>query len=294
MELSDIRVPVEKDKPCLHGTGFYDPDSGIKEIWVGLSDSLNYTDNVAPMMKYADICLMCKSSCDYGCDKLCRMDNFDVRSIQLYDLNLESSVFNQTNITQAVEVNSTTYYMNVKMVNFAGQETTVTSNGIIVDSTPPVCEYLRCTDPTHSIDEPTKYLGSNNSIGAFWSCDEDISQIQKYVVSVGTSKGASDMFAETSFGIDTKIALNLSEGTFFQHNKKYYVTLEVVNVAGQSSTYSCSMSTQLYPPLVNETSVSLMFRGTLAPDSAVYLMDDDDRTGVAWSSKHDDAEFYGK
>ncbi|KAK3085116.1 hypothetical protein FSP39_024684 [Pinctada imbricata] len=292
-EVSDIRVPIEQDKACLHGTGFYDPDSGIKEIWVGVSDSLNSTDNVAKMTKYKENCVICKQGCDFGCDKKCVPNNFDILPIKLHHLNLESSVFNQTNISQTIDIgNTTTYYMNVKMVNYAGQETTVRSNGIMVDSTPPVCDYMRCTDPTHSIDEQTKYLGSNNTIGAFWSCDEDISQIQKYVLSVGTFKGGNDTFAETSFGIDTKVAFNLSDGTFFQHNKRYYVNLKAINVAGQSSTYSCDMLVQLIPPSINETVAEPMFGGRLSSDQSVYLMEDDENVGVAWSSKVDDTEFY--
>lgn len=297
IEVFQIKMPTESEKPCLYGTGFYDGDSGIQEMWIGVSDSLNDTDNISPMTLYKKYCLPCKDNCYYGCDPNCIEANtsteFEINEIDITGLSLQS-----TEMTSNSSLGPTkTYYVNIKMKNFAGDESMATSNPIMIDKSPPVCEYIRCVDPKHSKDEPTEYIGSDSMIGAYWSCTEDISQIKQYIVSVGTAPMKSDMYNETDFKLQTKIQLNLTD-TAFEHGKTYYLNLFVVNSADQSSNYSCHVHVELYPPDITKVTTQPMYSDKPSTNSKESALNSsfthfNDRVGVQWDNKQDNIAFYG-
>jgi len=59
----------------------------------------------------------------------------------------------------------------------------------MVDTTPPDLQYVRCVDPSNSMDEPSNYQGTNSSMGAYWECSEDVGDIVEYVIQIGTQPG---------------------------------------------------------------------------------------------------------
>ncbi|KAJ8312545.1 hypothetical protein KUTeg_009918 [Tegillarca granosa] len=297
-EVFQIKMPSESEKPCLYGTGFYDGDSGIQEMWVGVSDSLNETDNISPMSFYKEYCLPCKDNCYYGCDPNCKdskmSTDFEIDEIDITGLSLKS-----TDMTSNTSIDSAkTYYVNVKMKNFAGEESMAISNPIMIDKSPPVCEYIRCVDPRHSKDEPTEYIGSDSMLGAYWSCTEDISEIKQYIVSVGTAPFKSDMYNETDFKLQTRIQLNLTDSTF-EHGNTYYLNLFVVNSADQRSNYSCHVHVELYPPDITHVTTQPMYSDKPTANSKEAALNSslthfNDRVGVHWNNKQDNIAFYGE
>ena len=191
--------------------------------------------------------------------------------------------------------NASLHYVNVKLVNLAGQSTFARSNPIMVDTSPPFCKFIECTDPQNTgLDRPTKYLGSNTTIGAYWDCEENLSDIQEYTVSIGTDSSDDSLFEETSMGLKSKIQVALNGNKEFEHGKTYSLNLKAWNSAGLWSNYSCSVRVILTPPDVSQTT-----RGNLYEDSSrvagenVSITDQQGKVGVFWDSPNDDAEFYG-
>jgi hypothetical protein len=178
---------------CVHGAAFYDGESNIKELWVGVSDITNNTDSISPMMPYKTFCNLCQPGCNIGCEKACankRFEDFEIIDLLIGNLSLiPATVDNSHGESGGNQLNATTYYLNIKAVNFAGQETLVQSKGIMVDTTPPDLQYVRCVDPSNSMDEPTNYQGTNSSMGAYWECSEDVGDIVEYVIQIGTQPG---------------------------------------------------------------------------------------------------------
>lgn len=193
--ITSIKIPLPKNDSmkCVHGAAFYDGESSIKELWVGVSDIINNTDSISPMMPYKTFCNLCQPGCNIGCEKACankRFEDFEIIDLLIGNLSLiPATVDNSHGESGGNQLIATTYYLNIKSVNFAGQETLVQSKGIMVDTTPPDLQYVRCVDPSNSMDEPTSYQGTNSSMGAYWECSEDVGDIVEYVIQIGTQPG---------------------------------------------------------------------------------------------------------
>ena len=120
------------------------------------------------------------------------------------------------------------YYFIVCAVNNAGLRSCISSDGVLIDLTPPSHGDVR-----DGIIEPDlQYQSSLSSMAANWEGIWDLeSGIEKFEWSIGTS--ASDKSSVQDYvdvGLSTHVrspvALNLSSGT------KYYVHLKVINQAG--------------------------------------------------------------
>ena len=302
-EFTSVTVPLDEDKDCLHGKGFYDGESGIVELWAGISDNVDEIDNIKEMELYQVFCIQCKNNCDVGCNLTCSKsannDDFNVLQIFIDGLSLipTKTLSDGSNATiQNTITNTSSYFMNVKLVNLAGQSTQARSNPVMIDNTPPLCTLIECTDPLNTgLDQPTKYLGSNTTIGAYWSCEENLSDIQEYVISIGTQSADDSLYEETSVKLQSKIQIKLKENKTFDDGKTYFVNLKVWNSAGLWGSYSCNSTVILTPPDVSNT-----VRGNLYTDSSravggnVSITDQQDKIGIFWDSPNDDAEFYGK
>jgi hypothetical protein len=81
--ITSIKIPLPKNDSmkCVHGAAFYDGESNIKELWVGVSDIINNTDSISPMMPYKNFCNLCQPGCNIGCEKACankRFEDFEI------------------------------------------------------------------------------------------------------------------------------------------------------------------------------------------------------------------------
>lgn len=254
--LSAVSVPAEQRPMCSYGAPFQDPASGIKDILLGVSDSYNETANVAPFKVFKSFCMPCLLGCDAFCsvckgNKESDLKGFTVLPLTVDGLHLQAAdvVFNRepissnhsqigTTVSTLEELNQfelPTYYLDVRVMDHSGQVTDVKSVGLVVDTSPPVINYVRCFDPHHSRDEAIFYLGNKQTVGATWDASEDISDILEVRISLGMHPGLGDVVpwmpkdkTQTAH-IFTNLQPPLKEGGV------YYVTVEVKNEAGLTS-----------------------------------------------------------
>jgi hypothetical protein len=133
-----------------------------------------------------------------------------------------------TNSTLSL-TNGTTYYVTVRATNGAGLTNTATSDGVTVDSTPPVAGMVN-----DGLAADIDYQTSTDTINANWSGFSDPeSGIAGYEWAIGTTSGGTDIQDFTSDGIigtsATNSSLSLTNGT------TYYVTIRATNGAGLST-----------------------------------------------------------
>ena len=299
--LRAIDIPDERDKPCRHGAGFYDGQSAIKELWLGVSDDIKQMGNIKPLQLYQTFCYPCMQPCKELCKQPCNgtvlSEGFNLIPIDQTGLSMESVKSGQpcANISSDESCNSTAYYFNVKMVNFAGQETYTLSNGIQIDTTPPECEYVRCTDPDFNIDQPTEYLGSSSIIGAYWNCTEKESLIVDYRAEVIHTQRGMIVMNSTRVGVVTKHKFTLDNNTFEDRND-YELRITVVNTAGLTSTASCHVHVNLYPPDVSGVGTEALYTdgSTSSSTNTPYWTDSQTSIGIQWKDGTNDTEFIGK
>ena len=120
------------------------------------------------------------------------------------------------------------YYFIVCAVNNAGLRSCISSDGVLIDLTPPSHGVVH-----DGIIEPDlQYQSSLSSMVANWEGIWDLeSGIEKFEWSIGTSENDKNSVQDyVDVGLSThvrsQVALNLSSGT------KYYVHLKVINQAG--------------------------------------------------------------
>ena len=294
----NINIPDDSTKLCLQGRPFYDGESGIKEIWAGVSDNIRESDNIAKLELQHRYCFPCKDSCSDLCNKNCTdarlSDDYNIIDLNISNLNLQETDMDSGcfNVSEETDCNSTSYYITAKVVNYAGQTTLVHSNAIQIDVTPPTCEYLRCLDPEYSQDEPTAHLGSSSAIGAYWKCTDDVSMIDYYEVHVTSSDGKDTVIQPQKVGTRTKIALKEANDTFKdRHDYMFHMT--VVNSAGLRNFYNCTVSVRLFPPNVSNVDTKSLFTYEPADAEMPATTDSQSEIGLKWMGGNEDIEFYG-
>ncbi|XP_078657344.1 uncharacterized protein LOC144903237 [Branchiostoma floridae x Branchiostoma belcheri] len=124
-----------------------------------------------------------------------------------------------------------TYYSSVRATNHAGLYTTVTSDGIKVDTVPPTAGTVYDGLGLHDAD----YQNDSHAVWATWHGFSDLeSYIHHYIWCVGSSPGAEDLLACRDVGVQIsateKLTQTLVSGT------KYYSTVTAVDAAGLSSS----------------------------------------------------------
>ena len=298
--IRQINIPEENETECRTGKAFFDGESGIKEIWTGVSDSKSSLDNIAPFQLMHRFCPPCHDVCNNTCTgEVCTDDkitkeytvlDLNVTSLQLQEASLNRDCFNTT---LEDSCNSTSYYLTAKVVNFAGQATVAHSNAIEIDTTPPSCEYMKCLDPDNSGDEPTTHLGSISTIGSYWNCSEDIGIIKYFEVSVESPDDQEVLMKPTNVGTRRRVSFNLGNNTFKdKHN--YVVHMTVMNNAGLFNMYNCTVKASLLPPNVSTTLSKPLYSVQSAVQEELSLTDAQDKIGISWENGTDEIEYYGK
>jgi hypothetical protein len=149
---------------------------------------------------------------------------------------------NATNSALAL-ANGATYYITVRGANGVGLTSTASSNGVTIDTTPPVVGAVN-DGPGADISQQS----SATTISANWTAWSDAqSGVTGYEWAIGTSAGGVDIQAYTSVGLSTSAtngALALSGGA------TYYVTVRGTNGAGGTSTASSNgVTVDATPPV---------------------------------------------
>jgi hypothetical protein len=129
------------------------------------------------------------------------------------------------------------YYQHVMAVNGAGMGTIVSSNGSIVDLTPPYAPPYAVRDGKEAWEkgQDINCQASNSSIAATWSRFTDLeSAIVTYEWGVGSSRGATDVQAYMLHTSKTLTSSNANVRLMRGH--KYFVSVRATNKAGKSQT----------------------------------------------------------
>ncbi|XP_053401094.1 uncharacterized protein LOC123523194 isoform X2 [Mercenaria mercenaria] len=170
--------------------GFFDPHTPIKEYFISLG--------------------MCK-----GCE--------DVKGKQPNGLK-EYTELKSLQLAEGIK-----YFVTITACNTADLCTSASSDGFIVDTTPPVKGYVM--DGTRAKD--IQYQSALTYIGCKWyGFNDPQSQINKYVWRAGTSKGADDIVTATD-------CHNLEEAFIFDlpnnlpQNNRIFCTVRAYNNAGK-------------------------------------------------------------
>lgn len=66
-----MKIFFNKIMDCIYGIGFYDRESGIVEIWVGVLDNVDEFGSVKKMELYKRMCMFCMFNCNFSCDINC-------------------------------------------------------------------------------------------------------------------------------------------------------------------------------------------------------------------------------
>ncbi|KAI8519528.1 hypothetical protein Bbelb_027850, partial [Branchiostoma belcheri] len=124
-----------------------------------------------------------------------------------------------------------TYYSSVRATNHAGLYTTVTSDGIKVDTVPPTAGTVYDGLGLHDAD----YQNDSNTVWATWHGFSDLeSYIHHYVWCVGSSPGAEDLLTCRDVGVQISATEKLTQALV--SGTKYYSTVRAVDAGGLSSS----------------------------------------------------------
>ncbi|XP_061178132.1 uncharacterized protein LOC133186814 [Saccostrea echinata] len=302
---TNIQVPLDIDHDCQYGKAFFDEESHIKEIWAGVSDSINRTDNVKPLQLVIEFCQPCNKICPDMCDKNCSTENeFQIIPIKITNLTLLSSsvanegvqnrTFDTSNGSTVFDLYETpAYFVTAKIVNQAGLQVLLHSPAITIDTTPPEFVKMECVDPDHSMTEPANYQSSLKSLGAFWECNEDVGQIIRYVISVGVSMNDTNVLNETNIGLNTTFRADDLEG-MLQNFTTYFISVHAYNSAGLHAKEFCNITVDLHAPDISKTDTAVLFKSPSiisAPPNITFLSSQNN-IGVQWNPHTTDAEFY--
>ncbi|KAK3101936.1 hypothetical protein FSP39_007496 [Pinctada imbricata] len=130
------------------------------------------------------------------------------------------------------------YYVRVGAVNKAGYQADFTTNGVRVDTTPPIVQWLRVgtlSGETEDKRDGYVYQAGRSGIEASWLALDPQSKVSDYKVAVGTSPGARDVLDWISVGSESSayiggLSLNVTNQTTF--DPVYYVSMMAENGAG--------------------------------------------------------------
>ena len=150
---------------------------------------------------------------------------------------------------QGLSLNHTRkYFVTVRATNEAGYSTMATSNGVRVDSTPPVGGEVRDGQTLADID----FQDGDTYIYANWDEFEDEeSDVTRYAWCAGTRKGTCDIIPETDVGdrisVGQQIRPSLTTGM------AVFVTVSAYNGAGAiTRVFSDGVKVDSTPPVVSK------------------------------------------
>ncbi|KAK7498950.1 hypothetical protein BaRGS_00009759 [Batillaria attramentaria] len=249
-EVTKVAIPVARKPLCSYGTPFHDSHSGVKEIWAGVSDSLNETANIVPFRKVKSFCTPCLLGCPNLCTAACNSTSklspeYNIFSLTLSNITLETGddVMNSSRsslsgaLPNDTSDNTTSdelkafrlpmYYLDVRVLAHSGLYADAKSSRVVVDTSRPVVNEIFCVDPLYSSDEPMEFIGSNNTVGLKWDVSEDVTGIAAQLSRQHTLTDLDDSLVDET---------------------TYFFNLQVVNQAGLTTNASASFTVLTSPP----------------------------------------------
>ncbi len=189
--------------------------------------------------------------------------------------------------------------MTVEAITASGRKFRGISNGITIDTTPPILvSAIEQFDVSFSLEQSSRFQGNNNSMAARWLFDDLQSGIVEYEWAVGTVLYGDDVQPRTSVGMTTS-AVNSDLNGVLQQNTTYYVTAYATNGAGLVSN-ATSMGIMYLESELNATSLEAIVRVD-SVDTLMFVDDNGetidilefrlpDSARVTWEGVGDDVE----
>eukprot|EP00118_Oscarella_pearsei_P018126 m.184105 g.184105 ORF g.184105 m.184105 type:complete len:5153 (+) comp39317_c0_seq2:47-15505(+) len=299
--VSQLRLPSARAEVCHFGKPFYDLESRILSLEAcvtSTSDGSSCVCDVAPYTRLSLPCTPCLDSCDlYNCMIDCPTNStLAVLPFTLHNLPLSvGSAKNDSHSNEGDFVapsqyfDPSTYYLQVRIRNGAGQTSVSVSSGVVIDTTPPDCAELHQVDASWSMTEPVLFQGNNNSLAAFWECSDNISGIVQYFWNVVIQK-TTDVVAQGSLrGKDKSV---VARNVTLRQKEVYVFTLVAKNGAGLKSAWKgAGITVDIESPDLRNASFNVRTgEGVSVVDSAQIPSRTRkiDEIGFEWKNLHDD------
>ena len=136
--------------------------------------------------------------------------------------------FDELNLTKGVK-----YFSTVKCVNAVGLQSSMSSNGIIMDSTPPVLRHINIGGKHH---EGSFYTRQGSLLFAAWKFTDFQSGVIKYTISILHMQNKTQIVGKwVFFGNQTSEYFHLRKSDL-RHKQRYVLSVTAFNGAGLSST----------------------------------------------------------
>ncbi|KAL5006990.1 hypothetical protein ScPMuIL_015796 [Solemya velum] len=162
-----------------------------------------------------------------------------------------------------------TYYVTVMCCNTADLCTTMTSDGVTVDKSPP--SPGRVLDGTEEID--IQYQASNDSLGAKWyGFSDPQSGLLKYEVRAGSTPGAGDILAPITLHLTEEVFWpRLPSNTQLPPGQHVYTTVRAYNPKGlYSEATSNGFIVDASAPIITSIPQLSSGVGSLVSNSLIY------------------------
>ncbi|XP_076076023.1 uncharacterized protein LOC143046845 [Mytilus galloprovincialis] len=133
------------------------------------------------------------------------------------------------------------YSMRVGAVNKAGFVAAFETDGVVIDTTPPIMHWMYVGVLSGRFETVVKgyvWQADTTGIKVVWAADDHESGITKFRVAVGTTHGGTDILSWTAFGTEKDIYipdLTLQLTDLTKYTPVYYVSVKSENGAGQES-----------------------------------------------------------
>lgn len=261
--------------------------------------SIPYQDVLLP-------CIPCRPApqpCyNYSCNQTCASINPYTFNFTLYNLTLSPGSYSaQLSSTAQQQPGSNfpaflpaTYYITVEAVSASGQRVQSSTNGITVDTTPPLpSSPVLHYDVAYSTSEPVSFQGNNSTIMASWGFSDPESGVVRYEWAVGSTPYGQDLQPFVSVGTAT-LGVNGSLLGVLRNNVPYYATVRAYNGAGLSWTATSRGVTYVATSL-NGTALALLvqvvaYSRFVASNQTVLVIQAESAVNVTWKNVFKDVQ----
>lgn len=190
------------------------------------------------------------------------------------------------------------YYISVEAITASGKRFSASSNGVTIDTSPPVLVApIEQFDVDFSTEETTIFQGNNDTISARWFFQDSQSGIVEYLWAIGSYPYGEDVQGLVSVGSATR-ATNSSLLGILEANTTYYVTVVAVNGAGVRSSATSEGITYVIMEL-NITQLELLVEIEYV-EAFIFTLNDtvsevlrtvrDNRASIMWAGVSEDIE----
>nr|XP_006817093.1 PREDICTED: uncharacterized protein LOC100376421 [Saccoglossus kowalevskii] len=283
----NIRFPPESSSLCRFGAPFRNGDNSIVAFYAGVG-SARLLDDIVPFREVARPCQPCALSCgDINCDGSCLEDITTEFKVVLDGLQLTPTSSLQYN--EPYNNLPSIYHLSIKALTGSGRYVVASSDGVYIDDSPPVFNYLYHVDMSRSEDETITYQGSNSTIAVKWSAYDIGSQLYEFRWAIGSEPYGTDIQSFLSVGV-TDFVENSGLFGLIEDGNTYFVTVEAVNNAGMTTVQVTSgVTLVLTSPNIDATKTVLSCDNMDTSVPGLVLCGDQSNIGMMWDRIDDDS-----